>query len=62
LHRRQDETPTWEVRRRLVELLVVSIRVDTVVEDEKEEVAAKVTYAFTPAAIRTGKDSSPRQG
>jgi site-specific DNA recombinase len=58
LHRRQDEEPTWEVKRQLVELLVVNIRVDTVAEDGKAEAAAEVTYAFTPAATRTGRGSS----
>lgn len=58
LHRRRDESMSWDAKRQLVELLVVDIRVETVVEDGKEVPSAEVTYAFTPAATRMGKGSS----
>jgi hypothetical protein len=54
LYRRREEAMSWDVKRQLVELLVVGIRVDTVLENGKEVPAAEVTYAFTPAAIRMG--------
>jgi hypothetical protein len=62
LHSRQDESPTWELKRQLEELLVVGIRVDTIVEGGKEVAAAEVTYAFTPADSRTGTGADSIQG
>ena len=55
LHLRRDESLSWDVKRQLVELLVVGVRVDTEVGNGKEAPAADVTYAFTPAASRTGR-------
>lgn len=46
LNRRLDSAVTWETRRRLVEVLVDTIRVDTVDRDGRKEAHVSVRYRF----------------
>jgi site-specific DNA recombinase len=57
LHARLDEPLTWELKRQLVELLVVEIRIRTEELDGKTVPIAEVTYAFGRVTTRTGRDS-----
>jgi site-specific DNA recombinase len=58
LNLRLDEPLTWELRRQLVELLVESVRVDTIEPEGKRDSRVTVTYRFagesTSTASRTG--------
>jgi len=46
LRKRLDQPLSWEVKRRLVEVLVAGIRVDTVEECGVKQAATRVTYRF----------------
>jgi site-specific DNA recombinase len=51
LSQRLTASPTWEVKRQLVEALVDGIRVDTVTVDGKKDASVSVSYCFsTPFA------------
>jgi len=58
LNRRLDEPLTWELQRKLVELLVDEVRVDTIEPGGKRDSRVRVTYRFdvprTSIADRTG--------
>ena len=58
LNRRLDEPLTWELQRRLVELLVDEVRMDTIDPEGKRESRVTMTYRFptstAPVTNRTG--------
>jgi len=60
LRRCDQESMSWEARRRLVELLVSEIKITSIEVDGKPDVQADVVYTFTPIATRTGRGSSRR--
>jgi hypothetical protein len=58
LHSRFEEPLAWELKRRLAELLVSGLRVDSLNESGKPAPAAEVPYGFAAIATRTGTNSS----
>ncbi|MDA1229010.1 MAG: recombinase family protein [Chloroflexi bacterium] len=55
---RLDEGVSWDVKRQLVETLVLSVNVETVLEGQSRKPNVTVTYAFPGSADnRTGTDS-----
>jgi site-specific DNA recombinase len=61
LNERLDQPLTFELKHHLIEILVDRIRVDTVERDGRREVAATVTYRFTPIVNCTGTGSWHRR-
>jgi hypothetical protein len=53
LRAKLDEPISWEVKRRLVELLVGEIRVATIERDGKKTAEITATYRFAPVATCT---------
>ena len=54
---------SWEIKRRVIELLIWEVKVNTIVENNKKRTQINITFAFGKemlAVNRTGKDSSPR--
>jgi hypothetical protein len=69
LRRRLDEPISWELKRRLVEVLVTAIRVDTFEEHGVKQTKTTVTYRFSqpdqamplvlPQSHSTGRSLDP---
>jgi len=54
---------SWEIKRRVIELLIWEVKVNTIVENNKKRTQINITFAFGKemlAVNRTGRDSSPR--
>jgi hypothetical protein len=47
LRKRLDEPVSWEQKRRLIEVLVAGVRVDTVVAGGVKQTTTTVTYRFS---------------
>lgn len=60
LSRRLDGPLTWDIKRRLVEMLVDSIKVETKTENPRKTAEVTVKYRFTRAETYTGKREAPR--
>lgn len=60
LHETKHEPMTWEQKRQVAETLVIGGIVETTIDpDGRKEAMVNLRYAFTPAATRTGRGSSP---